>query len=243
MPLLPVVAFLVVWAAGAQLKGSVLLLPGPGESGQALWELVRNGTIWNHVLASLVRVYLGFGLATLVGIPMGMLLGRIRWLESVADPLLQLFRPISPLAWVPLAILWFGIGDISAVMIIFLACVFPTIVHACGATRAVDPKLIKLAHNCGAGPLQLIAHVLLPAALPQMLTGLRLTFGLAWMVVVAAEMVAVQSGLGYLIIDARNALRTDVVIGVMLLIGTLGVMLNSGLCSVERWVHQRHGLS
>jgi NitT/TauT family transport system permease protein len=151
------------------------------------------------------------------------------------NPILQMLRPISPLAWIPLAILWFGVGDLSAIFLIFLGCLFPLLLSTINAVRSIPSVHIDAGRNFGLGPVTLTSRVLLPAILPQLLVGMRITIGVAWLVVVAAEMIAVNSGLGFLIVDARNAGdRYDLVLGGMLVIGLIGFLLDNGMRSLER---------
>jgi len=232
--------FTAGWYLAARFSGTALFFPGPESVAAALWEALLDAGLFMHLIASLVRVSLGVLCAVVISVPLGLLLGRTPWLEAHIDPLIQFFRPISPLAWVPLAIFWFGTSDTAAVFVITMACTFPLVVQVSAAARAVDPGLIRLLRNCGAGPSALFLHLFVPACLPTLANGLRLTVGLAWLVVVGAEMVAVQSGLGYLIIDARNSLRIDLLIAVMVVIGALGVLLNAALLRLERWVFSMH---
>jgi NitT/TauT family transport system permease protein len=188
----------------------------------------------------------GFGLAVLVGVPLGLFLGWFRMAYLAFNPMIQVLRPISPIAWIPLAILWFGVSDAAPVFLIFLASVFPITVSATAAVRNLQPVYLRAAKNFGLGRVQLFARVILPATLPQILTGVRIALGVAWLVVVAAEMIAVNSGLGYLIIDARNAgKRYDLVVAGMLVIGVIGLALDLLIRQLERfeevsWGYQSH---
>ena len=181
------------------------------------------------IIDSLWRVALGFGIAVLVGVPLGLALGWFRMAAQIVNPTLQMLRPISPLAWIPLAIVFFGVGNKPAVFLIFLGAVFPIVV-ACTDGVATVPLVIRQAgRNFGLSPFALLRRVILPASLPKILVGLRVAFGVAWLVVVAAEMIAVNSGLGYLVIDSRNAgKRYDLVVAAMLLIGGIGLVLDMG---------------
>jgi NitT/TauT family transport system permease protein len=160
------------------------------------------------------------------------------------NPLLQIFRPISPLAWIPISILWFGVGDISAIFLIFLASFLPLTVTAMNAVASVSPVHINAARNFGLSQGQLVSRVLYPAVAPQLIVGLRITLGIAWLVVVAAEMIAVNSGLGFLIVDSRNAgNRYDLVVAGMVLIGVIGLLLDLGMRSLEKVRSLRWGYS
>jgi NitT/TauT family transport system permease protein len=160
------------------------------------------------------------------------------------NPLIQIFRPISPLAWIPISILWFGVGDMAAIFLIFLASFLPLAVTAMNAVASIPPVHINAGRNFGLSQAQLIRRVLYPAVAPQLIIGLRITLGIAWLVVVAAEMIAVNSGLGFLIVDARNAgTRYDLVVAGMVLIGLIGVLLDMGMRSLERIKSLRWGYS
>ena len=226
LPCLVALAALVAWDLAVRAtRGD--LFPGPWQVALAVVELVRKGLLPRYVVASLFRVTWGFGLAVLVGVPFGLLIGWFRPAYWAFNPLLQVLRPISPIAWIPLAILWFGVSDAAPVFLIFLASVFPITVSASAAVQDLQPVYLRAARNFGLGRVQLFRRVILPAALPQILTGVRIALGVAWLVVVAAEMIAVNSGLGYLIIDARNAgKRYDLVVAGMVVIGLIGLALD-----------------
>lgn len=211
------------------------MLPGPLAVARALAELGQKGFLVKHVVASLYRVTWGYLLAVAVGVPLGILLAWYRRGGLALAPLVEVVRPISALAWIPLAILWFGVGDLSAVFIIFVASVLPLTVAAMSAVRNVSSVHWNAGRNFGLSPGQIARRVLLPAMLPRLLVGLRLALGIAWLVVVAAEMIAVNSGLGFLIIDARNAgNRYDLVVAGMVLIGAIGVALDAAIRGIER---------
>lgn len=243
--LLPLAVFLValgLWQLNAAFWGADLL-PGPAAVAAAIAELLRRDVLLDHVVASLYRVSWGFSLAVLVGVPLGLAMGWFGGAHRALDPLLQILRPISPIAWIPLAILWFGITDAAPIFLIFLAAFFPIVVATAGAVRRIPGVTLHAARNFGLGGSRLLTRVILPATLPQILTGLRVALGVAWMVVVAAEMIAVRSGLGWLILDARNAgKRYDLVIAAMVLIGLTGLALDRALRGLERLEIVRWGL-
>jgi NitT/TauT family transport system permease protein len=210
------------------------LVPTPFASVRAIGELAQKGLLLKYVVASLFRVTWGYLAALLLAVPIGMLLGLWRRGEVAVNPLLQLFRPISPLAWIPIAILWFGVGDVSAMFLIFLASFLPLTVAAMHAVHNIEAVHLAAGRNFGLGQWQLVRSVVLPAILPQLIVGMRITAGIAWIVVVAAEMIAVNSGLGFLIIDARNAgNRYDLVVAGMILIGAIGVALDVLMRRIE----------
>ena len=209
---------------------------------RAIAELARRGFLVKHVVASLFRVTWGYLLAVAVGVPLGIALAWYRRGGMALAPLVELVRPISALAWIPLAILWFGVGDFSAIFIIFVASVLPLVVSAMAAVSSVSVVHWNAGRNFGLSPPQVARRVLLPAILPRLLVGLRLALGIAWLVVVAAEMIAVNSGLGFLIIDARNAgNRYDLVVAGMVLIGAIGVALDAAMRRIERLPGLRWG--
>jgi NitT/TauT family transport system permease protein len=151
------------------------------------------------------------------------------------NPIIQILRPISPLAWIPIAILWFGVGDLAAIFLIFAGCFLPLLLTAINAVQSIPTVYVNAGRNFGLSPFDLARRVLYPAIVPQLIVGLRITLGIAWLVVVAAEMIAVSSGLGFLIVDARNAgNRYDLVVAGMVLIGVIGLLLDMGIRSFER---------
>jgi len=211
------------------------LLPGPVGVAYGIVDLVRDGLLLKYAVASLFRVTWGFLLAAVIATPLGLLVGWYRRAELAANPLVQLFRPISPLAWIPLAILWFGVGDTAAIFLIFIGCFFPLLLTAMSAVQRVPAMYVNVGRNFGLSTREFVSRVLYPAVLPQLLAGARITLGIAWLVVVAAEMISVNSGLGFLIVDARNAgNRYDLVIAGMVLIGLIGLLLDLGMRSLER---------
>jgi NitT/TauT family transport system permease protein len=160
------------------------------------------------------------------------------------NPLIQVFRPISPLAWIPISILWFGVGDMAAIFLIFLASFLPLTVTGINAVASIPTVYINAGRNFGLGNASLVYRVLYPAVLPQLIIGMRITLGIAWLVVVAAEMIAVNSGLGFLIVDARNAgNRYDLVVAGMVMIGIIGLLMDIGMRSLENIRALRWGYS
>jgi NitT/TauT family transport system permease protein len=223
-----------VWYGMVRATGSKVF-PLPRAVAAGIGELARKGLLLPYVAASLLRVAGGFTLGALVGVPTGLLMGWYPRLSESLNPVIQVLRPISPLAWIPVAIVLFGVTDGAAVFLVFLASVFPITVSAMNAVRSVPEIFVRAALNFGLSRRRLFLRVVLPATLPRLLLGLRLTLGVAWLVVVAAEMIAVDSGLGYLIVDARNAgKRYDLVMSGMLLIGIVGLLLDAGFRLLER---------
>ncbi|MBA3385040.1 MAG: ABC transporter permease [Chthoniobacterales bacterium] len=241
LPLAVAFAFLLLWHAGVRFSGSDLF-PTPLEVARGIIELGQRGLLLKYVVASLFRVSWGFTLAVLIGVPLGLLLGWYARAFQAFNPLIQIFRPISPIAWIPLAILWFGVTDMAPIFLIFLASVFPITVSAIAAVQNMQPVYLRAAQNFGLSRGELFRQVILRASLPQIITGIRIALGVAWLVVVAAEMIAVNSGLGYLIIDARNAgKRYDLVVAGMVMIGLIGLVLDLLVRQLEKFDEVRWG--
>ena len=241
LPFTCVAALIAAWQIAISLNpGS--LIPGPWAVALGIVELAQKGLLAKYVVASLFRVTWGYVSAACLAIPIGLLLGWYSRGERAINPLLQIFRPISPLAWIPISILWFGVGDLAAVYLIFLASFLPMTVTSMNAVRNIAPVHLNAGRNFGLSEMQVISRVLFPAVMPQLIVGLRITLGIAWLVVVAAEMIAVNSGLGFLIVDARNAgNRYDLVIAGMALIGVIGLILDIGMRKLENLKSLRWG--
>jgi NitT/TauT family transport system permease protein len=242
-PALAVAAALVgAWQLAVVLSHTTIF-PTPLEVARGGAELALRGVLFKYVVASLFRVSSGYLLAVTVGIPAGLLLGWFARALTAFNPLIQVLRPISPIAWIPVAILWFGVSDLAPIFLIFLASLFPITTATIAAVHNIQLVHLRAARNFGLRGPALFGKVVFPAALPQILTGLRLALGIAWLVVVAAEMIAVNSGLGYLIIDARNAgKRYDLVVAGMILIGTIGLVLDTLMRKLERLDAVRWGI-
>jgi len=241
LPLGVAVTFLAIWHGLVLLSGSDIF-PTPFEVMRGIGELIYKGLLVKYVVASLYRVTWGFSCAVLVGVPFGLLVGWYARAFYAFNPMIQMLRPISPIAWIPVAILWFGVSDAAPIFLIFLASVFPITVSAIAAVKNMQPVYLRAAQNFGLKGLPLFRRVILPAALPQIITGIRIALGVAWLVVVAAEMIAVDSGLGYLIIDARNAgKRYDLVVAGMAMIGLIGLVLDLLVRRLERLDEVRWG--
>jgi NitT/TauT family transport system permease protein len=174
-----------------------------------------------------MRVGIGFSLAVAIAVPLGLWMGWVKGAFFTLNPIFQILRPISPIAWIPIAILWFGVGDASPIFLIFMSSVFPMVVQTTAGVHTIERRYLRAAENFGVSRYTLFSRVIIPAVLPQIIVGMRIGLGVAWLVVVAAEMIALRSGLGYLIIDSRNAgNRYDLVIGGMVIIGLIGLLLD-----------------
>jgi len=240
-PLITVALIVLVWNLSVTWSGTTVF-PAPLAVERGTAQLMRSGVLWHYISDSLRRVAIGYLAAVAIGIPSGLLLGWYPAAAQVVNPTIQIMRPISPIAWIPVAILLFGVGDTASVFLIFLASFFPIVVSAMNGVRNVPSMYRRAGRNFGLAPSKLLAKVVFPAALPQMLVGLRIALGIAWLVVVAAEMIASDSGLGYLVIDARNSgKRYDLVVAAMLMIGVIGLALDFGFRRAERLKSIRWG--
>ncbi|HEY5800844.1 MAG TPA: ABC transporter permease [Burkholderiaceae bacterium] len=220
------------------------IFPTPGQVVTGTLELAEDGTLWEHIAASLGRVGAGFLAALLLAVPLGLWMGRVEAAYRTLNPVFQILRPISPIAWIPIAILWFGVGDLSPVFLIFLASVFPMIVQTAAGVHTIDQRYLRAAENFGVPRARLFRQVIVPAVLPEIIVGMRIGLGVAWLVVVAAEMIALRSGLGYLIMDSRNAgNRYDLVVSGMIIIGLIGLGLDGLMRRLEglKQVRWRYG--
>jgi NitT/TauT family transport system permease protein len=225
----------VVWTA-------TKVFPSPMNVEKGIVELFNKHVLWADIEDSLRRVAIGFGLAVGVGIPLGLSLGWYPAANQIANPVIQLIRPISPIAWIPVAIIFFGVGDRAAIFLVFLGSLFPILVACVSGVSRVPPIFRSAGRNFGLSTPQLLARVVFPAALPQILIGARIALGIAWLVVVAGEMIAVDSGLGYLVIDSRNSgKRYDLVVAAMLMIGIIGLALDFCFRGLERIKSVRWG--
>jgi len=238
------IALIAIWWATVVITESAIF-PTPLQVVTGAWELVQDGTLFEHIGASLMRVGVGFGLAVVIALPLGLWMGWVRGAYLTLNPLFQMLRPISPIAWIPIAILWFGVGDLSPIFLIFLSSVFPMIVQTVVGVHTIERRYLWAAANFGVSRTTLFRRVVIPAVLPQVIVGMRIGLGVAWLVVVAAEMIALRSGLGYLIMDSRNAgNRYDLVVAAMIIIGIIGLMLDGLMRLLEqlksvRWRYVR----
>ncbi len=225
-PIFATALFLLFWRYAVIWTGT-RVFPSPIEVKLGLTQLVDGGVLWRDIVDSLRRVAIGYFAAVGLGIPLGLLLGWYPSLNQIVNPVVQILRPISPIAWIPVAIILFGVGDDAAVFLVFLGAFFPIVVTCVDSVSNVPLIYRRAGSNFGLTGPQLLARVVFPAALPQILVGLRIALGIGWLVVVAGEMIAVDSGLGFLIIDSRNSgKRYDLVVGAMLLIGVIGLILD-----------------
>ncbi len=243
--------FFALWWGVSLLNAHVLkvfnpiLLPAPDEVMRAGIKMAASGELLRHITASLSRVVWGFSIAAALGIVVGTALGRSRLLEHLVEPMLEMLRPIPPLAFLPMMVLWFGIGEASKVAFITYAAFFPIFTTTIEGIKYVDHVLIRAASSLGPSERQIFWHVVLPAATPNIITGMRLAFGLSFFVIVAAEFIAADSGLGFLINDARTFfLVSNMLLGAAV-IGIIGVLANVLLRRIEgrllRWRKESRG--
>jgi NitT/TauT family transport system permease protein len=227
-PVLTGLAILAIWAiayaAGLFPIGTV---PSPLAVAAAFESEIASGRLLDDTIASLYRVAWGFVGAVVFAVPLGLVIGRHARTRAAVMPWINFFRSLSPIAWIPFAVIWFGIGDPPAIFIIFLATFFQVVLATAAAAGGVPSIYYRVAEDLGLAGGDVLFRVTLPAILPQLVTALRVAIGVAWMVVVAAEMIAVRSGLGFLIVDARNGLRMDLVVCGMISIGAIGIGLDA----------------
>lgn len=242
------VAFLLVWSlAGGLVEAfrpfNPLFLPAPWVVIGALVKLALKGQLWEHVGATLQRVAIGFSGGAVLALALGLLAGQLRVVKNLVEPVVELLRPIPPLAVLPLFIVWVGIGEGSKVGFITYATFFPMFVTTVHGVGQIDTRLIMAAESLGARPRQLFFRVILPAALPEVLTGLRLGVALSFFVIVISEFVGAEEGLGYLINDGRNFFLVPQMLGAAVLLGLLGYAGNAAVRGLERrvlrWQHPR----
>jgi len=234
LPMIVILLVIAIWWI-VVVRTESAIFPTPWQVVAGALELARDGTLWEHIGASLFRVGTGFGLALVVAIPLGLWMGWVGGVYRTLNPIFQMLRPISPIAWIPLAILWFGVGDVSPIFLIFISSVFPMIVQTTSGVHTIERRYLRAAANFGVSRSVLFRRVVIPAVLPEIIVGMRIGVGVAWLVVVAAEMIALRSGLGYLIMDSRNAgNRYDLVIASMIIIGVIGLLLDGITRLLER---------
>lgn len=244
LPLAAAALFVAYWHFAVELKsydarqldGSlrrVDVFATPAQAWPGLVEPLRDGTLVRFAIASVYRVAVGFAIAALVGIPIGLWAGWYARGYQTINPLIQFFRPISPIAWIPVAIVWYGVRDSAAIFLIVYASLFPIVTGTLNAVRTIPVVYVRSARNFGLTGFELFRRVIFPACLPQIVISLRIALGIAWLVIVAAEMCGIESGLGYQILDARNASNYPRVVGAMIAIGVIGVALDLAMRRLE----------
>lgn len=239
-------AFFGVWIAASH-SGWIprAFLPSPFEVakkfGQLLHEPFGGATLPAHLAASMKRYFLGFGLAALTGVPLGLMMGWFRWLDDIVTPMFEALRYVAPIAWVPFAALWFGTGIGGPILIIFTGAFPACLVNAYRGARFVDQRLLEAAQTLGAGSGRILFEVIFPAALPSIVAGLRIAAGLGWQSLVGAELIVVSSGVGYLMVLGQSSINTATVMCGMIAIGLVGALIDFGLRRIERQVRAGWG--
>lgn len=211
-----------------------LFLPAPGGVLLTLGKLLKSGELATHVSVSLYRALMGFLLGAVIAVPHGILIAWFRTVEDITNPLVELFRPIPAVALIPVAILWFGIGNVSKIVIIAFACYFPIILNTISGVRQVDVNLLKVAKLFGANRMQTLTKIILPSAFPFIMTGLRLGIAVALILLIVTEMIGARSGLGFMIIDAEYTFKTERMFAGIFTIGFIGFFLNEVMVVIEQ---------
>jgi taurine transport system permease protein len=216
-----------------------LFLPSPQAVGLQFWEYVtgvaNDKPLWQHFVASMGRVFAAFALAVVTAVPVGIAMGMSRVARGIFDPPIEFYRPLPPLSYLPLIIIWFGIDELPKVLLIFLSCFAPLALAARSGMKSASQEQMNAAYSMGASYTQVIRHVILPSALPEILVGMRIAIGFGWTTLVAAEMVAANVGLGQMVLNASNFLRTDIVIMGIVVIGVVAYLFDL----LMRWVEKR----
>lgn len=237
---LPLV-ILSAWQLAAQAGWiSTIVLPAPTAIFGAIVKGVDSGELLQDAAASLGRVLAGFSLGALAALPLGLLMGMFPTFHRLTNPVLQVLRPIPPIAYIPMAIVWFGIGNAPAIFLIAIGAFFPILLSTISGVQQVDRVYVLAAKNLGASSRALFLRVILPAASPSILNGMRVGIGTAFIVVIVAEMIAVQNGLGFRILEAREYMWSDKILAGMLIIGLLGLGIDSSLSLVSRVLLRWH---
>jgi len=226
--------FVAAWWGLSLWNGNPIQLPDPWRVAQAMWELALEGELHEHALVSAGRIGLALVIAVAVAVPLGFVMGLSRRVEAYVDPLVELLRPISGIAWIPLALFIFGVGNTLPVFIMVYVAIFPLLLNTVAGVRGVDPKLLAAARTMGISRRATLRHVIVPAALPTVMVGLRLAFAGAWAAVVAAELIGAPSGLGFAIEWYRQLLMSPKVFGFIAMIGLVGFVCDALLRALQR---------
>ncbi|EPT4465314.1 taurine ABC transporter permease TauC [Klebsiella aerogenes] len=234
------------WAVTALQLISPLFLPSPWQVLQKLLTIAgpqgfMDATLWQHLAASLTRIAIALVLAAIVGVPVGIAMGLSPTVRGILDPLIELYRPVPPLAWLPLVIIWFGIGETPKILLIYLAIFAPVVMSTLAGVKSAQQVRIRAAQSLGASRAQVLWLVILPGALPEILTGLRIGLGVGWSTLVAAELIAATRGLGFMVQSAGEFLATDVVLAGIAVIAIIAFVLELGLRALQRRLTPWHG--
>ncbi|MDK7100921.1 taurine ABC transporter permease TauC [Klebsiella aerogenes] len=234
------------WAVTALQLISPLFLPSPWQVLQKLLTIAgpqgfMDATLWQHLAASLTRIAIALVLAAIVGVPVGIAMGLSPTVRGILDPLIELYRPVPPLAWLPLVIIWFGIGETPKILLIYLAIFAPVVMSTLAGVKSAQQIRVRAAQSLGASRAQVLWLVILPGALPEILTGLRIGLGVGWSTLVAAELIAATRGLGFMVQSAGEFLATDVVLAGIAVIAIIAFVLELGLRALQRRLTPWHG--
>lgn len=242
---------ILIWQLGVKgFQVNETLFPTPGKVLQAFGMLMKEGlpgstsdaTLLEHIGVSLVRFFTGYILSTVMAVSLGLVLGWFPKAFAYVNPIIQIIRPIAPVAWLPFIVLWFGIGDTPAIVIIFIAGFFPVLLSTVTAVVNINPIYLKVAQNFGISKGRTLLTIVFPAIFSQIATSLHIALGTSWIFLVSGEMVGAQSGLGFLVMDAKNCLRSDALLATMITIGVLGLLFDQGIRLGERKLNKRYGL-
>ena len=245
------ILLVLIWDRTVALSGT-RLIPSPYQVAVMMYDFAFggvyddafSGTILTHIWKSMQRVYGGFFLAAVTGIPLGMMIGRIRILRQLLDPTISLLRPIPVTAWLPLSMIFFGLGPNAAIFLVFLGAFYPILLNTMFGVRSIDPRLFEAAAMLGCSDAGMFRQIVLPASLPAVFSGLRIANGFAWILIVVGEMTGVPTGLGSVVMDGRTLSRTDLVITGMIVIGTCGFVTDRIIVAISnrllRWSPQHH---
>ena len=219
------------------------LFPSPVRTAEALGRRISSGALLLDIGASMYRFFIGYITSVIAAVILGLLLGWFAKAWRYVDPVVQFLRPISPVAWLPFIVLWVGIGDVPAIVIIFIAAFFPVLLTTVTAVGNIDPVYLKISDNFGLGRAQTLLGIVFPAIFPQIANALHIAVGTAWIFLVVGEMAGSQSGLGYLITDARNNLQTDTLMAAIIVIGIIGIVLDLLIRHAQEQVERIWGFS
>jgi NitT/TauT family transport system permease protein len=234
------ILLILIWDRAVAITGT-RLVPGPWQVAVMMYDFTFggvyddafSGTILTHVWKSMQRVYGGFFLAALVGIPSGMMIGRIKVMRQLLDPTISLLRPIPVTAWLPLSMIFFGLGPNAAIFLVFLGAFYPILLNTMFGVRSIDPRLFEAAAMLGCSGAGIFRQIVLPASLPAIVSGLRIAHGFAWILIVVGEMTGVPTGLGSVVMDGRTLSRTDLVITGMIVIGACGFITDRIIVAIS----------
>jgi len=235
---------IAIWQLATLTGGfNPALFPPPLSVAKGLQELVRDGILAEAIVRSLARFFIGYIFAAVLGLSLGLYFGHFLSAWRFVNPIVQFLRPISPIAWLPFVVLWFGIGDVPAVVIVFIAAFFPIMLTTVSAVSKIDRNYLKVAKNFGLSKFHIFTKIIIPAAFPHITTGFHIAIGSAWVFIVAGEMVGAQSGLGFLIVDARQNIRADLLMSAMVVIGVLGLLLDWLFNLAEKHIYAKQGIT